>query len=146
MKNPQKKVKKGNKVDPYSLFNKKTEVKKEVGPNAVDVVNKILNRPIVWTEYRKLPEGDRKSWGQFAMELLRNPVFISICGRIVDGEKTNGELVKTLIESGMRYCEDFQGMKDIRMTINGIELVRELVEDSLYQETKETFDNLNETL
>lgn len=112
-------------------------------PTATGVINNILKRKIIWTAWKKMSLEGRKAWSLQAEQLLRNPVFVSLCGRVIDGEKTNGELVKNLLESGVRYAEDYEQMKDIRMTINGAELIREMAEEMLYQEQPETHDDVN---
>lgn len=113
-------------------------------PTATDVVNRILDRPIEWVDWKSLPEDARLQWSNDARSVLRNRAFISLCGKVVEqANKTNGELVKVLIESGVRYSETVQQMKDIRMTINGIELIRENLEKMLYQVDEPTMDDIH---
>lgn len=112
-------------------------------PTATDVVNCILDRPIEWVDWKSLPHEARLHWSNDAQAVLNNPAFISLCGKMKDdARKTNGELVKTLIESGFRYSENLQAMKDVRMTINGIELIRENLEAMLYAEQPTTTEDI----
>lgn len=113
-------------------------------PTATDVVNHILDRPIEWVNWKALPPEARLQWSNDAVAVLRNRAFISLCGRTIDREdKTNGELVKTLIESGFRHSETVEQLRNMRMTINGIELIRENLEKMMYQIDEPTMDDLN---
>lgn len=113
-------------------------------PTAKAVVDAIMDRPIEFVDWKSLPHEARLRWSNDARLVLTNPAFISICGKMIDqAKKTNGELVKILIESGTRYSKDFQQLQDVRMTINGIELVREELEKMLYREQPESTEDLN---
>lgn len=113
-------------------------------PTAQALVDHVLGRPIEWVDWRSLPHEARLQWGNNALSVLRNPAFVSLCGQALDAEKgkTNGELVKNIIESGFRHSSDYEDLKDARMTVNGIELVREKLEEMLYSEQESTQEDL----
>lgn len=119
------------------------EVKK---PTARDVVDAILDRPIEWVDWRELPYEARKNWGGNAKIVLENQAFQAVFGKKDKGVLTNGELVKGLIESAVRKSNNWQQIQDVRMTINGIELARELLEEMLFKEVVPTTDNINSAI
>lgn len=107
----------------------------------------LLERSIVWIDKDKMSQPDRERWANDAKALLDNPVFQSLVGKIErNGTKTNGELVKNLIEGIARNSKDFDEVKFLRATINGVELIREYAEDLLITKPIETFNSLNEPI
>ena len=107
-----------------------------------DLVETILRNDIVWIDKDKMNPTDRLAWGNEARALLENRVFQSLVGRIdADGNKTNGEIVKNLIEGCARQSKDYDDVKFMRATINGIELIREYAEDLLIKKVEETHDD-----
>jgi orotate phosphoribosyltransferase-like protein len=86
-----------------------------------------------------MPLDMRKQWGADAKAVLENRCLQHIIGKsvtICDGVETNGEVIKRCIEAIARHSKSHEETENIRMTMNGIELVRELLEEMLYQEEK----------
>ena len=111
---------------------------------AKGVVERALGRDIVWIDKDKMNETDRLAWGNEAQALLDNRVFQSLVGQVDrEGNKTNGEIVKNIIEGIARNSKDYDEVQFLRATINGIELIREYAEELLIKKDKETFDDLN---
>lgn len=107
-----------------------------------DLVETILRNDIVWIDKDKMNSTDRLSWGNEAKALLENRVFQSLVGKIdAEGNKTNGEIVKNLIEGIARNSKDYDEVRFLRSTINGIELIREYAEDLLIKKVEETHDD-----
>lgn len=115
---------------------KEYKVEEPKKPTARDLVDSILDRPIEWVDWRKLPHDARKNWGGNAKNVLENQAFQAVFGKKENGVLTNGELVKGLIESAIRKSTNWQQVQDVRMTINGIELARELLEEMLFKEVE----------
>jgi hypothetical protein len=109
-------------------------------------VDTLLERPIEWIKWEGLPPDQRLYWSNNAQSILSNPVFQSLCGKDQDGIKTNGELVKQIIENSFRQSSNYDMIKDARMTINGIELIREKLQEMLYSKPNETHDNIYSAL
>jgi chemotaxis regulatin CheY-phosphate phosphatase CheZ len=109
---------------------------REAKPTALALTESVTGREIAWTKWKEMPMDARKVWSDNAKSVLLNQAFISLCGKTYGNEKTNGELVKLLMEHGMRYAKDFEELHGIRMTINGIELIREHLESMLIEEQK----------
>ena len=102
------------------------------------LVGGILDRPIQWVKWREFNRDQRRMWGNEARALLENPVFRSLCGT----KETSGEIVKDLIEKTFRYSERHEQTRDARMIMCGIELIREKVEEMLWNEQNETRDDI----
>lgn len=109
-------------------------------PTARDLTDAVTARPIAWTNWKEMPMDARKVWSDNAKSVLLNPAFISLCGKGYGKDKTNGELVKLLIEHGIRHAKDYDELQGIRMTMNGIELIREHLESMLIEEQKKPSD------
>lgn len=110
-----------------------------------EVVNTVLDRPIVWTDLESMPLEVRRRWGADARAILTNPVFISLVGRsgLIFDTATSGEMAKNLVEHIARYAKSFEEVRDLRMTINGIELIRKELERALFEEKKPTEEEPN---
>ena len=93
------------------------------------VVENILKRKIKWVDASKMSIDQSIAWYNEAQALLKNKVFISLAGGTdKDGSITNGELVKELIEEVARSAQDWEQVRDIRVSINAIEMIRNKVE------------------
>jgi len=115
-----------------------------IEPTIQYLICKILDRPIRWIDWKSLGKEDKLAWGREAKSVLENRAFKSLCGyKKQDGTKINGELVKVIMESGFRHSGDYQSLRDARMIICGIERIWEELESMLYEEEKETNENLN---
>lgn len=113
-------------------------------PTAKALVDHVLGRPLEWVDWRSLPTEARIRWGNDALSALRNPCIVSLCGQSLDLQKgkTNGELVKNIVEAGFRQSDGYRQLKDARMVVSGIELVREKLEEMLYHEQEPTQEDL----
>lgn len=110
---------------------------------AKGVVEDVLSREIVWMDKDKMNEPDRLRWSNEAKALMDNMVFQSLVGRTdKDGIKTNGEIVKNLIEGIARDSGSYDEVKFLRATINGIELIRQYAEELVVKRQRETKDNV----
>jgi len=108
-----------------------------------EYVDAFLSRPMVWTDWRGMDLESRREWAKDAKNLLENRVFRSFCGyRDRSGIKTNGEMSKDIIEHLARHAKDYQEVIALRMTMNGIELVRDRVEESLLPEDRPSSDGI----
>ena len=107
--------------------------------------NRILERPIEWIDMQAMPMEVRTAMSAEARAVLENRAFQSLCGKM-GPERTNGELVKTLIEHIARYAITEQEMMNMRMTINGIELIRGYLEAMLVPKAEESRDDLNASI
>ncbi len=113
---------------------------------AQNLVQSILGRPINWVNWRALPNSTRKAWRASAKECLNNQAFIALCGKTIDGEVSNGELVKDLLEFAAKDAVSFTQVQDMRMTINGIQLIREKLEEMRFEEPSESIETINDPL
>jgi len=121
--------------------------KKDTHLTATLLVNQILDRPLIWVDRSKMTDEVRQVWATEAQSLLRNRVFIALCGKTIDGEKTNGELVKIMIEHIARYSSSHEETRDMRMQMSGIELIREHAESFLLPpEIQPSMDHLNDPI
>jgi len=123
--------------------------KPDVRATVKDVVNQVLDRPLVFVDWRSLPIEARRRWGGDARGALQNKALQALIGRsglIGEGEETTGELVKDCIEHIARNDNNFEEVPNMRMTINDIELIKKTLEDMLYLEPIETKDNLTSSI
>jgi hypothetical protein len=120
----------------------KTKVEEPALITSSDLVNAIMERPIEWVNWKALPQQERNAWSQEAQQVLRNRAFISLCG----SNETNGELVKVLIEHIARYTKNHDETRDMRMTISGIELIRENLEAMVALQPLPSKDNVHSVI
>lgn len=115
---------------------------------AEGVVNKVLDRAIVWVEWEDMPPEERKKWGADARSVLMNPVFMSLAGRssVLHGKATSGQIAKNCIEEIARRSKSHEETVGIRHVICGVELIREILEECLYQESRVTNEEPNAAL
>jgi hypothetical protein len=113
----------------------KEKFKEVATPNAIELVNSILDRPINWIKWDQMPRQQRKAWSDTALVALNNEALVSLIGTEKDGIKTNGELIKNLIEHSARYAVEKEEMRDMRMIICGVELVRDKLQEMIYIES-----------
>lgn len=107
--------------------------KEPVDPRGV--VDAIMDRPLQWVNWRDLPLDARRTWSNDAKAVLSNQAFIALCGSIdKNGQPTNGELAKDIIEHIGRYSKDHAETRDMRMTLNGIELIRDRLSEMVIDE------------
>lgn len=97
---------------------------KETSP--LKVLEGIIGREIKTVDTSKFGAREKKTWYVYAQELLRNPVLISLIGSEENGQATNGQLYLELVES-LVTADSWEKVKDIQMTINGIELIRDAI-------------------
>lgn len=118
---------------------------KPPAPTARGVVDYILERPIEWVDWKGMPIDLRRAWGQKAKTALENDALCSIIGKsaLVHATESNGEIVKRCIEAVARRSHNHDETNGIRMTINGMELVRELLEEMLWTEDRDSQDDPN---
>lgn len=87
------------------------------------LLEKILCRPLNWVDTSNFSENEQRIWHGEAQALLRNPVFVSLCG----DSKSNGEIVKDLIEYIAKNSKNFEEVLYLRAKIAGVELIKNLV-------------------
>lgn len=121
---------------------------KKRAQTAKELVNSILDREIVWVDWKSLPTDARKAWGKDAEQALHNRTLQSLIGKssAIGGMNTSGELVKRCIEQIARRSKSHDETHDTRMIMCGVELIRELLEEMLVSEGHETKENLNEPI
>ena len=104
----------------------------EQKPTAGAVINAILDRPIAWVDWQKLSPQERRNWGSAAREALQNRALQSIFGKssvVNNGEATNGEYVKMVIEAIARSSRSQDETERMKHLIIGIEKMREMLEE-----------------
>ena len=103
-----------------------------------NLLKNILNRDIKWIDVAGMDETQLAEWQANAKSALDNPVIKSLIGGIDDnGNLTNGEIVKNLIEYIARNSKDHGETRDLRMTINGAELIRQYLLEISSSEAKQ---------
>lgn len=114
-------------------------------PTARHVVNRILDREIKWVNWQAMPEDKRRSWADQAKSALGNQALQSLIGVSETlGEKaTNGEIVRRCIENIAKRSKDHRETENMRMIINGVELIRELLEEMLLPSQKESMEDIH---
>lgn len=114
-------------------------------PTAEAVIENILRRPLAWVDMKKMDTNTRRTWGGHALSLLNNPLFQALSGTVgLNGDKdTSGELAKDIIEHIAKQSRDHAETRDLRMTLNGIELLRERAKNWLYLDTESTNNEPN---
>jgi hypothetical protein len=88
------------------------------------VLESVMNREIKWIDWENMSKQAREDWFNSANALIKNSVFKHLFGSQDGNEWTNGMLVKTLLEVGVIEATP-STIRDIQMTINGIELCRQ---------------------
>jgi len=98
------------------FFTKTVEkiIEKPVGDPTL-VVEQVLGRGIEWFDYNELSQSDLQAYYQNAQLILKNPVFTNEVSRIV----------ADCMKWALREAKDFDSVRDMRMNINGIELLKE---------------------
>ena len=82
------------------------------------VVEKVLNRGIGWYDFETLPNDRKLEYIKKAKEIVENPVF---------NNEINSAVADIVREIAL-MSQDFSQVKDLRMTINGLELLKERIE------------------
>jgi len=77
---------------------------------AADVIEEILNKGISWYDYKELSTVEQKKYYNQAQLILDNPVF----------QNEMNHFIKDLVEHIAYKSKDFQEVRDLRMTINGV--------------------------
>ncbi len=90
-----------------------------------------------------MSETQLAAWENDAKALLQNQVFEHFVGKTErDGTKTNGELAKNLILHIAKNSQNWEEVKDLRMKLVGLEILREAVEEQLTSKDVETQDEI----
>lgn len=103
------------------LFLENTALKKTVEVLEVEkksprkVVEAVMAKKIEWYNYQDLAPSDRFQYYQNAQSILNNPVFLN--------EKNY--LISCWAKWCLEHAHDFEGVKDMRMSVNGITLLEE---------------------
>jgi hypothetical protein len=121
------------------------EPRKLSKPTAKALTDSILDRPIEWVRWSEMPEDARRHWADMAKSALNNEALQSLIGKSerIGQRATNGEIVKRCIESIARHSKSHEETEAIRMTINGMELVRELLEEMLLPVEVESTEDIH---
>ena len=79
------------------------------------VVEKVLKRGISWYDFAELDDNDRRNYANEATRLLQSEVL----------ENEKNAVLKDLVEFIAKKSPDHKTTENLRMTINGIELLIE---------------------
>ena len=93
------------------------------------VIEAVIGRKTKWIDYEKMDETNQKKWFRATEELKRNAVFKSLFGYEDEDKRINGLLVRNLIEASVLESQNFRQMRDAQMSINGIELIHQYLDD-----------------
>lgn len=80
-----------------------------------DVIAQVLKRGISWYNYEELDLGKQAEYWSRAQDILRNPVFLN------ELHHFEADLVQHIA----KQAKDFQEVRDLRYSINGIETFQE---------------------
>lgn len=98
------------------------QLKKDL-ENPKKVIEAVMGRETKWIDYENLPENKQKEYFASIESMKMNVAFRSLFGYEDEhGERCNGQIVKDFIEGSVE-SQDFQQMRDIQMSINGVEMV-----------------------
>lgn len=82
------------------------------------VIEKIIGRGIGWYDFEELQIDKKLEYINKAKEIVENPVFLN---------EINCAVTDVIKEIALK-SQDFDQVKDLRMTINGLELLKERLE------------------
>lgn len=97
------------------------------------VLMKVMNRGIEWYDYMDLKHEERRAYYNGAQDLLRNNILANECNYIIND----------LIQEAGRQSKDFREVMDLRMSANGIELIKERLESIENPDDVETLPKEN---
>jgi len=101
--------------------------------SAMGVIKKILGRKLTWFDYSQMDHRSQEEYYKKAQEILRSDVF-------------NNEMksaITDLVEHMATKSKDFEEVRDLRMTINGLELFRERLQQIENPNKKESMEDLD---
>lgn len=108
-----------------------SELISEIGPE--QVIANILKRDISFYPYEKLDYESQRDYYFEAQSILNNEVF----------KNETKHLIADWVENIAYKSKDFQDVKDIRMTINGLEFFKERLKKITNPEKIETKNDLD---
>lgn len=100
------------------------------------VIAKIIDRGINWYDWKELDTGKQKAYEQGALTILRSEVF-------------NNEIkhtVSDIVQEIAKNAKSWEEIMALRMTINGLELLKERLETISLVENEQTKDNLESVI
>ena len=100
-------------IEDNARLHKEVELLKPSSPEKV--IENILQRGISWYDYRELAEAKRVTYYSDAVNVLENNTL----------KNEINHLLSDLVQHIAKKSTDFQEVRDLRMTINGVELLRE---------------------
>lgn len=134
-------------LEEQKAINKELKEEFAIRSDPQKVVERILKREIKWIDTTDMSEDMQIEWHSQAKDLLENNVFKSLVGYAdKNGVKVNGQLAGELIEEIARNASNWGQVRDIRMVINALDLVRNKVEEITDPKKKETFLNLHDAI
>jgi len=110
-----------------------------------EVLKAVLSREIKWIDFDELDYPNKKRWVNAVEDLKQNAVFRSLFGyQDLYNEKVNGLLVKNLLEAGLIESQNWQQVRDVQMTINGIELIWKYLDDMIDPDMNKRDSNIED--
>lgn len=88
-------------------------------PDARKVVEKAMGAPLLWSDYDSMQVNEKKLAAQQAKQILISPVFMSEFNRLLD----------VWVKHAACKTENYDQVRDMRMCINAIVLLRERFEE-----------------
>jgi len=133
------KIIKANELNAYrdEIKRLKEKVNELIGMigNPKYTVEKVLGKDISWYDYRELKPAERNGYAEMAKSLLSNEVFKN------EGKYFISDLVKEIAYQS----NNFETVRDLRMTINGFEVFKERLEE-IGTNREPTKKNLNSSI
>jgi hypothetical protein len=111
-----------------------SELISEIGPE--QVIENILKRDISFYPYEKLDYESQLSYYADAQSILNNEVF----------KNETNHLIADWIEHLAYRSKSFEDVKDIRMTINGLEFFKERLKKITNPEKEQSFEELDSAI
>ena len=103
---------------------------------ACNVIQNILDRGIEWYNYEELQDSDRQTYYSNAQNIIKNPVF----------ENEINHYVADLVKEIAKNAPDFKTVRDLRMSINGVEAFKERLESISFDKKQVTTDDLHSVI
>jgi len=91
--------------------------------NPVKVIEAIIGRKTKWIDYEAMDYGNKKIFYRSVLDLKENKAFKSLFGYEEDDERINGLIVKDFIEGAVLESTNWQMVRDMQMSINGVECI-----------------------
>jgi len=100
------------------------------------VIDRVTNNGISWFDYEKLSPQDLRQYHGDAQLLLENRVFKNEFNRIV----------KESMVWALKESPDFEAVRDMRMNVNGLQLLKDRAENIPNPDKKVSTENIHEAI